>query len=128
VTHASGVLISVAAPAKPGETLVMWAYGLGAVDHPIAPGCCSDPGQLPLTLQPFQLSVFYSLANSAPLRKFAQPAFTYSGMVGAGLYQLHFQVPNAPADLPSCAAGKANLHLLASGPNSSDVADVCLAP
>jgi len=37
VEHASGMLVSGSAPAVPGETLVVYAYGLGAPNHPTPP-------------------------------------------------------------------------------------------
>jgi uncharacterized protein (TIGR03437 family) len=43
VTHANGQLVSASNPAAGGETLVLWAYGLGAINHPFPVDCCSSP-------------------------------------------------------------------------------------
>jgi uncharacterized protein (TIGR03437 family) len=128
VTHAGGPLVTTSAPAKPGETLVMWAYGLGAIDHPIPTVCCSSPDQLPLATQPFNVGFSYPDANRTTFRRLAQTIPIYAGMVGEGLYQVHFAVPAAPPDLSTCAGVKGNLKVLVSGPNSSDGAGLCVGP
>jgi uncharacterized protein (TIGR03437 family) len=38
VTHADGTLVSVDAPAKPGEALVVYAVGLGLTNPAVATG------------------------------------------------------------------------------------------
>ena len=128
VTHASGPLVTASAPTKPGEILVMWAYGLGAIEHPIPAICCSSPDQLPLATQPFNIGFTYSDASGTTFRRLAQEIPIYAGMVGEGLYQVHFVVPDAPTDLSTCAGVKGNLRVLVSGPNSSDRADLCVEP
>src|SRR5207247_8280475 len=86
VTHATGPLVTASAPTKPGEILVMWAYGLGAIEHPIPAICCSSPYQLPLAAQPFNVAFSYSGAAGATLHRLAQTIPLYAGMVAAGLY------------------------------------------
>jgi uncharacterized protein (TIGR03437 family) len=128
VIHARGPLVSASAPARPGETLILWAYGLGAIEHPISSTCCSTTDQLPLAVQPFNVSFSYTDAGRFPLRRLSQAVPTYVGMVGAGLYQVHFVVPDAPANISPCNRGSGNLRVLLSGPNSADGAEVCLQP
>lgn len=128
VMHPGGPLVTASAPAKPGEILVMWAYGLGAIDHPIPTDCCSSPDQLPLATQPFNVGFSYPDANRATFRRLAQTIPTYAGMVGEGLYQVHFFVPAVPSVLPACTELQGNLRVLVSGPNSADGADLCVEP
>jgi uncharacterized protein (TIGR03437 family) len=128
VMHARGPLVSASAPAKPGETLVVWAYGLGAIDHPVPDNCCSSPDQLPLAVQPFNVNLSYADAGRFPLRRLTQVVPNYVGMVGAGLYQIQFVVPTAPPDLSPCSARSGNLTMQVSGPNSADSAQLCVQP
>ena len=61
----------------------------------------------------------YADAGRFPLRRLAQTAPTYAGMVGEGLYHVHFVVPAAPSNLSPC--GKSgNLRVLVTGPGSAD--------
>ena len=128
VMHAQGPLVSGSAPAKPGETLVVWAYGLGAIDHPMPEICCSSVDQLPLAVQPFNVSLTYADAGRFPLRRLAQVVPNYVGMVGSGLYQVHFVVPAAPSDISPCSGESGNLTVQVSGPNSADAAQLCMQP
>ena len=129
VIHSAGPLplVSASAPAKAGETLVMWAYGLGAIEHPIPASCCSTPDQLPLATQPFNFTFSYADTAGGAFHRLTQTVPSYAGMVGEGVYQVHFAVPALPSGLPACAAGKGNLRVLVSGPGSSDGVDLCVA-
>jgi len=128
VMHAGGPLVSQASPAKPGETLVAWAYGLGAVDHPMPEPCCSSPDQLPLAVQPFTVNFCYADAGRFPLRRLAAAVPSYVGMVGSGIYQVHFVVPSVPADLALCSARVGNLSVQVGGPQSADATLICVQP
>lgn len=128
VMHAKGPLVSATAPAKPGETLILWAYGLGAIDHPIPSNCCQSPDELPLATQPFNIGFSYPDASRIAFRRLESSAPTYTGMPGAGLYQVHFVVPNLPPGIPACTESKGNLKALLSGPTSADSADLCVQP
>jgi uncharacterized protein (TIGR03437 family) len=124
VMHPRGPLVSQTSPAVPGETLVVWAYGLGAIDHPIPPDCCVIPNQVPVTVQPFNVNLSFADAGSYPLRRLAQIVPTWAGMVGGGLYQVHFVVPPiVPASgIPVGRPG--HLNILVSCPASADSAQV----
>jgi len=71
-------------PAAPGDTIVLWAYGLGPVDPPVAAGAAPNP---------------YSLVDPAPLVNIGggpgsldvTPVF--AGMTGIGLYQINVTIP-----------------------------------
>jgi uncharacterized protein (TIGR03437 family) len=125
IAHANGSLVTPTNPAKPGETLVIWAYGLGALDRPYPDLSVPivSPDQLPLAAQPFNVGFAY---GRSMFRRLAQSIPTYTGMVGGGFYQVHFVVPTAPAGLPACDGFKGNLRVLLSGPTSADSAALCL--
>ena len=126
ITHTSGHLVSASNPATGGETLIMWAYGLGAVDHPVPTECCSVPIQLPVAVHPFTVGFSYADPGRFPLRRLDPVIPSYTGMPGAGLYQLHFTAPTVPGSLSPCSPKSGNLRILLSGPSSADGAEVCL--
>jgi len=126
VMHAQGPLVSAAAPAVPGETLIAWAYGLGATDHPIPDACCSSPDQLPLASQPITVNFSYLDAGGFPMRRLGVAVPSYAGMTGAGLYQVQVVVPQAPSNLLPCSGHSGNLTLQVAGPVSADTATICL--
>src|SRR5262245_53765393 len=128
VMHARAPLVSASAPARQGETLIVWAYGLGALDHPLPPACCQSPDQIPLALQPFSVNLSYLDAAGLPFKRLANLIPTYAGSSGTGVYQLHFVVPAVPSGIASCRDGLGNVTVQISGPNSSDTAQICLQP
>jgi uncharacterized protein (TIGR03437 family) len=130
ITHPHGGLVSLSSPAAPGETLVLWAYGLGAPNHPVPADCCSIPEQLPLVAQPFVLNFRYPETNGDPKsRVIAGVTPAYAGMVGGGLYQIQFAVPATPSSLPLCGGfSRGNLSVQLAGPQSSDTLSVCVQP
>ncbi len=128
VMHARGPRVSSSAPAVPGEELVVWVYGLGAVEHPIPEPCCASPDQLPLAVQPVNVNLSYADAGRFPLKRLARVVPDYAGMVGSGIYQVQFAVPAVPADMSPCSYKTGNLFIEVSGPNSADTAQVCVQP
>jgi uncharacterized protein (TIGR03437 family) len=128
VMHPRGPLVSRTSPAVPGETLVVWAYGLGAIDHSIPPDCCVTPEQNPVAVQPYNVNLSYADAGSVPLRRLAQLVPTYVGMVGAGLYQVQFVVPPITPGQGIPGGRPGNLNILVSGPTSADSALVYVQP
>lgn len=124
VAHANAQLVTPANPAKAGETLIIWVYGLGAVDRPIIDGCCADPVDIPRAAQPFTVSLSYASPGSSALSRLSTVAPTYAG--GVTLSQVHFIAPEAPANLAACTATSGNLRVLLAGPSSADSADICL--
>ena len=78
----------VSTPAKPGETIIIYANGLGATTSPIVSGSPSQSGTLP----------------APPVIKIAgaTAAVQFAGLVSPGLYQLNVVVPDTAAngDLP----------------------------
>jgi uncharacterized protein (TIGR03437 family) len=128
VMHARGPLVSSSAPAVPGETLVAWAYGLGAPAHPQTEPCCASPDQIPPTAHPVNVSLSYTDATGYPQRRLAEMPASWAGMVGSGLYQVQFVVPPSPPDLGRCGVGTGNVRVLVSGPTSADSAVICAQP
>lgn len=119
VLHAHGPLVSAASPAIPGETLIVFVYGMGATDT-------SFRGQPTL---PFTLTYDYR-ANAAGTRTTSggEPV-TMDAYTFAGLYQVNFVVPSPPGPLAACRPGVAsNLTVSLNGPASMDSARLCAQP
>jgi uncharacterized protein (TIGR03437 family) len=127
VTHAGTPLVSATAPAVSGETLVLWVYGLGALNHPLPTSFSVDwVEQLPVAVQPFNISFFYVDGLRSSWQRMEQQVPRYAGTPGGGLYQVHLVVPPAPANIANCPTGRGNFRIVVSGPTSADVAEVCL--
>ena len=80
----NGALVSTAAPAKPGESLVMYLAGLGATNPAVASGNAAPSNALaPAVVQP---TVTVDGQNAS---------IQFAGLTpgGVGLYQINFQVP-----------------------------------
>ena len=118
--------------AHAGDPLAVWLYGMGAKTQQPT-DCCNSPDQLSRPVQDFQLN--FDFRPNAP----AFPAVSgfgvtgapqFAAYVGAGMYQLNFTVPPIPAGLPACDGVriKSNLTVTVTGPNSSDAAQICVAP
>jgi uncharacterized protein (TIGR03437 family) len=88
VFHMDFTPVSEAAPAEPGETLVAYATGLGALDVPVAAG--DAPGEV---LRKVNISIGVNIGG--------RPAdVLYAGLAPGivGLYQINFTVPPALDD------------------------------
>jgi uncharacterized protein (TIGR03437 family) len=105
-------------PAKAGDTLLIWAYGLGILN-------AEARTEVPVTL-----NLSYRRAGTSSWMRGPALVPTFAGgQVGGGssiLYQLHFVVPTAPEGIATCTETRGNLRILASGPSSSDVAEICV--
>ena len=114
-----------------GDQLAVFLYGMGAITQQ-APNCCTSPDQLSRPVQSFQLN--FDFRPNAP----ASPVVPGFGLTSAplfatyvgGAYQVNFAVPPVPAGLPACDGVriKSNLTVTVTGPNSSDAAQICVAP
>lgn len=104
VVDLKGVLISASNPARIGDTLLIFAAGLGAVKGTVTPGAASDALQTasPLTVSIGNLNAPVSYAGLAP------------GFVG--LYQVNAQVPAGVA-----FSDKVPLTLTIQGQTSAEV-------
>jgi len=127
-----GALNSLYNLAHAGDQLAVWLYGMGAKTQQ-TPDCCSSPDQLSKPVQGFALN--FDFRPNAPAFPVV-PGFgltstpLFAAYVGAGTYQVNFALPPFPAGLPACDGVriKSNLTVTITGPNSSDAAQICVAP
>jgi hypothetical protein len=103
VAHADGRLVTEANPARAGETLVLYAYGLGWVPG-VKTGEAAPkeprPVGSPLTTVWFDFTVDAPPRN--PYGGGSVPAFVGLAPGYVGLYQVNFVVPAPPAGHPPC--------------------------
>lgn len=123
VAHASGALVSADQPARPGERLVLWAYGLGTVDTSPGGACCG-----PVVEQPFTVNLFHSRGEGRPFERWTSMAPLYAGAPATGRYQVHFDVPRSIPDGIAPCSGGTNVRVTLNGPTSADHADICVSP
>jgi hypothetical protein len=97
ITHADGTAVNSANPARAGETLVIYATGLGSVDHAVEPGDVAPDAPLCRALA--QVTVQIGGATVTPDFAGLTPRFV-------GVYQVNVKVP-----LDLAAAGPAGLPL-----------------
>src|SRR5207249_2639898 len=97
VIHANGQPVSSGNPARPGEQLVMYAFGLGVTDPPAKTG---EAGPVsPLAKKTVVLNFdFRANARPSPLALSAQdtaPRPNFAGLAPGfvGLYQINFAIP-----------------------------------
>jgi hypothetical protein len=109
VRHQDGSLVHEFNPAKPGETLSMWAvglgYGLGPKAGEPSPEGITSPG----------LGIRFDFGYMVPPKRplFVSGQVPTEGLLWAGLVpgqvgvsQINFRVPSEiPADLPACQGG-----------------------
>ncbi|MGC9951618.1 MAG: SBBP repeat-containing protein [Bryobacteraceae bacterium] len=111
IQHASDYsLVTEANPAAPGESIVVYATGLGPVSGQITDGA---PAPGPAAIQPACFSLIVTLgADYSFFVPVGTPAnILYAGLTPGyvGLYQLNIQVP------PSTPAGDTNLYIILPG-------------
>jgi len=88
ITHSNGVLVSAAAPARPGEILTVYMTGLGRLNAELLEGQPAPTGVATLLANPAEVRV--GAATVTPLFAGLAPGY-------AGLYQVNFRVPVAGA-------------------------------
>ena len=105
IQHASDYsLVTASNPATPGETIIIYATGLGSVDGTVADGTPA-PGPLQVQQSCIPASVRF---GGTPPNFYGPPAnILYEGLAPGyvGLYQVNVQVP------PSTPAGATNLFI-----------------
>ncbi len=130
ITHGDNTWVTAANPAKPGEELIAYAFGLGAPPTSFDITGGTPAGGIALA-KPFTIS-FPGIAASAGGR------LDYVGLVGGnpGLYQVNFHVPSVPAALAPCttagnsqlATNPFNITMSLMGTASLDQASFCVKP
>jgi uncharacterized protein (TIGR03437 family) len=135
VAHADGDLVTGESPARPGEALVLYAFGLGPVPAEVASG---EPVAEAVEMSAERFLVATEFTAFAPSRspldspaEFSKPL--YVGLVPGfvGLYQVNFTLPaKAPSDISQCAGflGSVNTTVTLAGSGSVDVGRICVAP
>jgi uncharacterized protein (TIGR03437 family) len=107
-THVNGSLIGpttlypgLSTPASPGETIILYANGLGVTSQTIVSGSVSQGGTLP----------------QLPLLKIGgiNATVTFAGLVSPGLYQLNVVVPSTVPDGDNLLTGTYNGVAMQSG-------------
>jgi uncharacterized protein (TIGR03437 family) len=83
ITDTSYNLLDATHPAKAGETLIVWAIGLGATNPPVETGAAA----------PYAVAVFTPEVRLLGFRD-VQPAFAGLSPGSAGLYQVIVKVPD----------------------------------
>lgn len=137
ITHANGSMVAWYAPAKPGETVVAYAFGLGTAGSQVVDGVPAPFG-VSLPAGHFQLSYAYRAGGplppiEAPAIPESEPAHpVYVGLVGGfvGLYQINFVVPHPPPGTFACDGSTVftNAAVSVQGTQSMDNASFCVAP
>ena len=146
MAHADGSLVWAGNPARGGETLVLYAFGLGRTTPVVATGePTPNPGP---TRRPYPLDFAFRL-NALPSQPkpfprapdgsivITGPASFFAGMTAGsvGLYQVNLVVPTVPDGLAPCdvrpvGAGafqvKSNLTVSIGGVASFDGAGICV--
>jgi uncharacterized protein (TIGR03437 family) len=130
VTHADGNLVSVwGQPAKPGEELVIYAYGLGSTAPAAETGAASPWGALATPVRidlDFRPNAGISRPGSGTAATY-QPTYVGLAAGSVGLYQVNFQVPQPPQGTPPCGSGvDSNLTVTIQGFQSFDGAKLCV--
>jgi hypothetical protein len=139
VTHADGTLVSSQSTAKPGEVVVIYAWGLGPTEPSVATGSLTptpapipELGGAPLQGVPVR---FVFGPNAAPSSLHEYPAswtaqaFLTPGQVG--LYQVNVQLPAVFPSVPPCnplsgLVSNLTINLLLGA--SYDAAAICVQP
>lgn len=103
VTHSDGRLVSIGNPAKSGETVVVYAYGLGNTNTAVKTGEATPPNA---QVDPFAslFRLFFEFAGTKPT---LEPPITKPQFVGltpgfVGLYQVNVTIPRMPDETPDC--------------------------
>lgn len=148
VTHLDGRLVLQApratpdgppltnSEAVPGETLVMYAYGLGQVTPAVTAGTVS-PNTPATATEQFEMRYDYlpNLSPSLPSVPFgalpiAPPPFVGLTPGQVGLYQINFVVPTVIAEIASCGQNiQSNFTVSITGHQGTfDGAAICVTP
>lgn len=122
IYHGDATAVSASRPARSGEYIVAYAYGLGRPEVLLEAGSATPSGGVRLETP---VSVRFTGVAST------EDTAVYSGLVPGqvGLYQINFRIPDLPSTLAACATNRgANLTMVVRGPASSDTVSFCAQP
>ena len=129
VTYADGALVSASQPAKFGEELVIYAYGLGTTTPAAETGAAAPWGALAVPVRidlDFRPNAGTSRPGSGTAATY-QPTYVGLAAGSVGLYQVNFLVPQPPSSTPPCGSGvDSNLTVTIQGFQSFDGAKLCV--
>jgi uncharacterized protein (TIGR03437 family) len=128
VTHSDGRLVTSDSPAKEGETVVMYATGLGQTTPEAQTGAAASG---PLPTKDAVLLDFNFSENTAPRSGGSGPPSSplYAGLVPgyAGLYQVNVRIPPVPPGIRPCSLPPlTNLTISVITPRSFGGAAICV--
>ena len=117
ITHADGSLVTSDNPAHAGETIVVYAVGLGTTTPAVKTGDAT-PSPAPTAQRPMALLSYVIGGNSGGL---LYPV--YAGLVTGyvGLYQVNLELPTSPPDRPCQPSQEGNVQLTFVGSDDSPV-------
>jgi len=117
VAHADGTLVSGSSPAKGGETVVVYAYGLGQTT-PAVPSGTATPTPAPTVFWTGVNVQFDFRPNAEPAIPDRSSSATGTGPYGrrtanfagltpgqVGLYQINVRLPDTLPSIPACDTG-----------------------
>ena len=140
VTHPDGSIVSASSPAIPGETVVIYAVGLGQT-NPLMQTGTATPNPPPIIGNSISnLGVQFDFnPNAGPSRpytlgggpsSFPPKVATFVGLTPgyAGLYQINVPIPSLPSLPPPVCIGNvvSNLTINLGGQTSFDGAPICV--
>jgi uncharacterized protein (TIGR03437 family) len=158
VSHADGTMVSAGSPAKPGETVVLYAYGLGQTMPAVKTGDAT-PAPAPVVFDADVKVQFDFRTNAGPSIPYpglrgvisptpipttdpiVSPYPLFAGLTPGqvGLYQINVRIPDAVPSVPACSTllscgnligclVQSNLTINISGVTSFDGAAICVQP
>jgi uncharacterized protein (TIGR03437 family) len=132
VAHSDGTVVSSQSPARAGETVVIYAWGLGITTPQVRTGEAS-PSPAPVVTSPGLpnglVVSFNFAANAPPSPSVSNPAFAQAYLTPGfvGLYQINVQLPASLPSLAPCGASvKSNLTINVGGMSSFGGAAICV--
>lgn len=140
VTHADGSRVTAEFPASAGETVVMYAFGLG---RPSTPARTGDQSPMPAAVVDSRnVTVGFDFRpNASPSRPFGRASesggLQFIGLTPGlfGVYQANVKIPATLPAIPACAltspdseAVTSNVTISLGGASSFDGVGICVRP
>jgi uncharacterized protein (TIGR03437 family) len=129
VTHGDGSVVTGSNPARGGETLVLYSFGLGRTNPPTGSGM-PTPSPPPIAAGSLNLDFSVNAPPRFPVGdQLEQPLFIGLTPGLVGLYQVNFKLPPVPPEISSCGGSiLSNLTITLVGSTSFDGARLCVVP